>query len=130
MFRNIWEDVSQHTHGITLNDVNMVDFYFLIFTCICFFFFQVLCFWKRETGIFQWMMWCKHRMILFALWCFQVLHDCLLFFSAHTYPFINFTITWAYIFLCLTILKLSLYTMSQWFKTRRPTTCRIVLEIG
>lgn len=53
MFRNIWEDVSQHTHGITLNDVNMVDFYFLIFNLYLLFFFKYCVSGKGKHGSFN-----------------------------------------------------------------------------
>lgn len=34
MSKNVWEDIYQHANTMTLNDVTMVDTYFLLFVCI------------------------------------------------------------------------------------------------
>lgn len=40
MFKNVWKSVYQHGNSITLNDVTMADFYFLLFVCIFYLFYD------------------------------------------------------------------------------------------
>lgn len=43
MFKNVSKSVYQHGSSITLNDVTMVDFYFIHFVCIFYLFYKFYC---------------------------------------------------------------------------------------
>ena len=43
MFKNVSKSVYQHGNSITLSDVTMVDFYFILFVCIFYLFYKFYC---------------------------------------------------------------------------------------